>query len=294
MEPLELISKRQASWSTTANQLKATLDRVRSITFALSIGGAVLASVASQQDGETVRRGFAIAGAIALAVATFLAARLAAAAQVAAWTRARAVAEALKREAFKFAVRAAPYDDAGAPAALIQEKKLIEDGADDLIGKLVDTGKVGSAPSAIIAPEEYINKRVKGQIQDYYRKKADEFSGVLSRLRKTEFVLALAATVLTAIVGTLQKYPVSGFHFDLAALTAVLTTVAALILTHIEASKYEFLVTTYRATARRLEDALLTLPNPLTAPSKQWSEFVERCEAIIAAENNSWVAKWVR
>jgi hypothetical protein len=83
-----------------------------------------------------------------------------------------------------------------------------------------------------------------------------------------------------------------GFQFDLAALTAVLTTLGALVLARIEALRYDFLVSTFRATARRLEDALSDVKALPPAPSPEWSAFVERCKSIIAAENSSWAARW--
>jgi hypothetical protein len=291
MESLQTIGMRQASWSTTANRLKATLDRVRRAGFALSILGAALATLASQSEGGP-RRALAIAGAVALAITAFFTARLGSAQQVSGWVRARAAAEALKRDAFKFAAGAAPYDQpATAEQRLTEERRAIEDPLDDLAGLLVEVARPGSTPTAPLAPADYLDRRVKGQI-DYYRTRAAEAALSARRLRAMELVLALLATVITAVVGVLDKYPLAGLPFDLAALTAILTTVGGTILSHIEASRYDFLVRTYRATARRLDDALTDLPTLPPAPSAPWSAFVERCENIIAAENSSWVAKW--
>lgn len=292
MSPLELVGSRQAAWSVTANRLKETLDRVRWGTFVLAIGGAVLATAASQLPDGDGRRWVALAGAVVLGVGAFLTSRLATAMQVGGWVKARAAAEALKREAYRFAAGAAPYDGANAADALRQEREKIEEGTDDLVDQLIDTGKPGSTPTAPITPDEYVARRVRGQIDKYYRPKAEEARRMAARLRAGEFVLALIAAVLTAVVGVLKKYPVEGFPFDLAALTAVLTTIGALVLAHIEAMRYDYLVITYRATARRLEDALADVGALPPAPSPQWSAFVDRCENIIATENTSWVAKW--
>ena len=79
--------------------------------------------------------------------------------------------------------------------------------------------------------------------------------------------------------------------FDVAALTAVLTTVSGTILAHIEASRYQHLVTRYSAARVGLED-LNTEFEAASTDAGSWSRFVNRCEDIIAAENNSWVAKW--
>jgi hypothetical protein len=293
MGQLEVTARRQASWSITADRLKARLDGVRWAVFGLSVLGAVLATIASQLPGGQARSWTAIASAIALALTTFLTSRLGSATHVSGWVRARAAAEALKREAFKFASAAAPYDDPqGAEDRLARERSAVEEGVDDLAGDLVEAQKPGSAPVAKLKPEEYVAKRVRSAIDSFYRPKAAQFGRIAARLRTAEFVLALVATIVTAVVGLSEKHIVSDFPFDFAALTAILTTVGALVLAHIESARYDFLVTTYRATARRLEDALSALGSIPPVPSREWSDFVERCEGIIAAENNSWVAKW--
>jgi hypothetical protein len=51
-----------------------------------------------------------------------------------------------------------------------------------------------------------------------------------------------------------KSLPLAGINFDVAALTAVLTTVSGAVLAHIEGSRYQHLITSYLATARRLED----------------------------------------
>ena len=107
---LELVARRAATWSETANQLKTRLDLVRWIVFALSIAGALAAAIASQIPPEPAAHPsmvikfhpvFATLGAVLLAAATFLSARLLREADTQAWVRARAASEALQREAFK-------------------------------------------------------------------------------------------------------------------------------------------------------------------------------------------------
>jgi cytochrome c biogenesis protein CcdA len=100
-----------------------------------------------------------------------------------------------------------------------------------------------------------------------------------------EFGLALVATLITAIASVTGKsIPAFGVGFDIAALTAVITTIAGALLAHVEASRFDFLVTTYLATARRLEDRK-------SGPQDPVSTFVNDCETIIATENMSWIAK---
>jgi hypothetical protein len=106
-----------------------------------------------------------------------------------------------------------------------------------------------------------------------------------------EFSLALAAAILTALVGVAGKTPL-GIRFDFVALTAVLTTIASAVLSHIEASRLDTIVVTFRAAARRLGNEIAGVENAAALSPADWSGFVNRCEAIISEENGGWVAKW--
>jgi hypothetical protein len=154
---------------------------------------------------------------------------------------------------------------------------------DDLTATLMTNPPTGSVPWAMLTPAQYVERRVDGQM-DYYKKHADSYRW----LRRIEFGLALAATLITAVASVTGKSTrVFGIGFDIAALTAVLTTVAGAVLAHVKASRFDFLVTTYLATARRLEDRKSGTREPP-------SSFINDCEDIIATENLSWIAKWTK
>jgi hypothetical protein len=297
MAVLDTVADRQAGWSVTANKLKAGIDQARWAVFVFSVLGAFLATLASQlgrPDGATSgvsaadpRTWLAIAGALSLATATFFTQRLLGQEHITGWVRARAISEALKREAYKFATGAAPYDQATAESLLNAERQKIEDDGDDLIATLVTHPGAGSVPRTTLTPQQYIERRVDGQIE-FYKKRADTYRTTATWLRRTEFGLALAATLITAIASVTGKSThIVSFQFDIAALTAVLTTIAGAVLAHVEASRLDFLVTTYLATARRLEDRK-------GGSREQLSAFVNDCENIIATENMSWIAKWAK
>jgi hypothetical protein len=120
----------------------------------------------------------------------------------------------------------------------------------------------------------------------WYNGKADDYAAIAKRLRLAELILAAAATLITALAGVTST-SFLGIRFDATAFTAVLTTLAGAVLAHVEASRYDFLVMTYRATARRLEDRG-------NRPQQPWSDFVNDCENILSAENASWIAKWTK
>ena len=299
MTILETVADRQAQWSKTADHLKSTIDNARWWVFVLSILGAVLAAAASQMgvkatDAVTMsisnpRAGVAIAAAVSLAFATFFTQRLLGTEHATAWVRARAISERLKQEAFRFSAAAAPYDDpdrAKVELLLDDERARIEADGQDLLGMQVSTASKGSSPRGPLTQDEYLAQRVKKQI-DYFVPKANKYRVIAVVLRRIELVLAAAATLITAVVSVTGKSVVWGMTFDFAALTAVLTTIAGAVLAHIEASRYDFLVMTYRATARRLQERTGRSHAP-------WSDFVNDCENILAAENTSWIAKWTK
>jgi len=292
---LDHVATRAAGWSATADRLKSRLERARWTAFGFSIGGALLAALASQMpDASNARTWLARISALLLAYATFVSARFLGAIATQDWVRARAASEALKREAFRFATQAAPYDDtATAEAVLDKERAAIEDDVDDLLGQLVAPIRPASAPRQPLDPAGYRAQRVRAQAAGFYRPRAAKYQGLATRLKRMEFLLALAASLVTVLAGVGgQRLSLGGgISFDPAALTAVLTTVGAAILAHIEASRYEHLVVTYLASARRLEDQDLRFDAD-SGRRDAWSAFVNTCEDIIAAENLSWVAKW--
>lgn len=107
-------------------------------------------------------------------------------------------------------------------------------------------------------------------------------------LRRVEFWLAFAATSITAIASITGKdTTVYGDAFDIAALTAVLTTLAGAVLAHVEASRFDYLVTTDFSTANRLEDFK-------PAARGDWNGFVSYGETILATENAGRIAKWTK
>jgi hypothetical protein len=229
MTVLDTVADRQAGWSVTADKLKAGLDLARWAVFIFSVLGALLATLASQLGppvGATVatadpRTWLAVAGALSLATATFFTQRLLGQEHITGWVRARAISEALKREAYKFAAGATPYDQANAENLLNAERQKIEDDGDDLIATLVTNPGAGSVPRATLTPQQYIEHRVDGQIE-FYKKRAGTYRTTATWLRRTEFGLALAATLITAIASVTGKSThIFNIHFDIAAMTAV-------------------------------------------------------------------------
>jgi hypothetical protein len=295
MDPLQLVNERQGIWSATATRLKSRYDGARRFVLALSIAGALLATVAGQlrePQHEQERRGAALAAGLCFAIVTFTTARALGKQNATTWLRARAASEALKKEGFRYAAGAEPYEDpATRRTRLNAAREEVERGVDEIIGDAAPLGK-GSTPTSALTPEEYIKNRVEKQIVGYFEPKANVAQRAAARWRWIEAALALAAACLTTAAGVVT--PTKGVVFDIAALTGVLTTVASAVVAHIAASRYDFTVANYRATARRLRSVLAEAPESFTAPSPEWSAFVNACEAILWDANNTWLSVSVK
>lgn len=281
---LDRLAERQAELSATANHLKRRLDRVRLSCFVLSITGATLAAIAGGLPSDAGRAGLTWTATGMLALGTFLTARSLGRDAVAQHVTARMASEALKREAFLYATGAEPYADIST-----REKRLADciDAVETLAeGLALQERKAegpGTCPRAFLKAADYIASRVDGQIR-YYRTTADRLTLPSRLLHQAELLLAGAAAVLTAVAATTAKG-----GFDLAALTAVITTVAGTVLAHGQAARYDARIVSYRATARRLAHLKAT-----QSPEAGAAEIAAAAEAIIAAETKSWQALWLK
>jgi TIR domain/Protein of unknown function (DUF4231)/SMODS and SLOG-associating 2TM effector domain 1 len=282
MTALTETADRQSIWSKTASVLKRRVEVARWRKFAFLILGTLLAAMASQFH-EPERLLLALAGAVFLA-ASFTRSRRGL--QITNWRRAHMASEALKREAYKYAACAKPYEDPlRRDGVLNVERERIESDVDDLVALAVSNLKAGSAPRAELSRDGYVASRVRAQIERAdVNNKANNKTFV--SLRWVESGLVLGA-ILTVMIGVAGK-ELFGIRLDFVALIPVL--VIAVILAHNEATRRDFLVTIHRATARRLRAEVANIGAVNALSPQQWSDFVDRCEAIISDENASWAA----
>lgn len=293
----QVVWKRQNQWSAAADRLKSGLVRWRTITFVLGISGAFLETLATQVSTDSTRKLLAWSGAFCLLLIPILTQRLLRPKRHRAWIRARSASEGLKAEAYRYFAGAAPYEDRSkAEDVLRARKNEIEEAVTDL-AKYAVIAKTGPAtPPGSLRPEKYLENRVREQI-GWYEDKARYNSSRARVFRFIELVLAIAAVALGAAAGVWgEEILLGGWSFTFGAWVAVLTTVGGALTAHIGASRYDSLFTGYSATANRLTDLATQWPpsDGGTAPSPEWSAFVNECENAISVENEGWKAKWTQ
>jgi hypothetical protein len=303
-EVLAAIWRRRVGWSRAATRLKRKVTYARTAALLLSVLGAVLGALAATLLSDVPHWRMTSAGlsAALLATATFITAQFLTFDAVRAWIRARSVSEQIKAEVFTFRAGASPYGIPGDVRVLQRKVFEIEEQVRDLERHVAGVSVKASTPPPPLTPARYVEERIEQQIHGYYRPKARLYSRVLATLRGFEVALGLTAAVLAGLAayfggaasgsGAPGEAPAAA-NAGVAAWIAVATTLGAALAAHIAAGRYEFLLMSFHATARRLED-LVNEWRAIGAPTdpQEWSALVAAAEEAISIENESWLAKW--
>ncbi len=283
----EWVWRQQSIWSQTANRLKADLTRSRAVALALTIAGAVLATLGSQVATVSTPAGKALLWAAAVAVGFVPVIRPRFGRQaVELWARARSASESLKEQVYTYLAAVSPYRGADRDQQLRERADAALAAVDDLLPRTVGIQPASRSLPAVDDVDSYVAIRVTGQIQGYYRGQADQLRDRLRWLRGAELVLAVAAVVLSATAGSVG---VKGA----AAWVPVITTISAALIAHVAAARYEFLLVEYTRTAAQLErlrDRRHSVGEPHQVASAD-DTFVAECERVISAQNEAWMAK---
>lgn len=280
---LNQIANRQAVLSTTADRLRRRLDLVRHVCFALAIVGATLAAIASGLTSENFRAYLIWPATGMLALGTFLGSRLLGQDSVTMHVKARLASESLKREAYLYATESADYREPSTrDHRLFGVLTTIDSRVVSFAREEQESTSTGSCPRRFLSSGQYVSERIVKQIE-YYRNRAERLGRSSRMLHGLEFVLAAAAAVVTGVAAVSNKG-----GFDVAALTAVVTTLTGIIMAHLYAGRYDDQTSTYRITANRLEAFKATI-----TPTTSVADVAEKVEEIIACETESWQTLWL-
>jgi hypothetical protein len=289
----------QAIWSETANRLKAELSKWRKWAAVAGVSGALFETLAGTLTGLDnkwwwLRSLIALAGTVILAVVPYVVRTKASAGRVRDWVRARSVSEALKETIYRYRVEVTPFGSGSGPADLIQEVQAVKDKARDLSAIAACSEPPAKEHPLSLTIDEYVEDRVKGQIERHYRPKGQQNAIAARKLHNLEFFLGLLAVVMGALVSAATPTGLKELSL-LGSWVAVVTTAGAAVTAHLAASRYDHQAMTYFGTADRLtglRDEWLVDPNRLD-PTRV-AKFVDDCEHAISTENEAWLAEWSR
>lgn len=274
----------QSVWSQTADHAKRTIGRARATALTLGAAAAVAGTAAAQLLPHYEEAGSALAFLAAAAVGLVpLASRSTGPQQLRDWTRLRSLSEELKSEIYTYLARVAPYRDEDAPQILRDRaERLLTHVSDLAAGTHAFRPRQRPLP-AVTDVGSYLELRVTGQVERYYRPRAVHMRRRSTQVRRLELMLAGTAAVLGAVSGA--------FRADWAATwVATITTVSAALIAHAAASRYAYQEVEFCRTAAELErlgNRHTGDPNPATDDA-----LVMQCEQVIAIQNEGWMAKW--
>jgi hypothetical protein len=224
----EVAWQAQSVWSQAANRLKGGLTRWRAIALGLTIAGAVLATLAVQvaELSSPAGKGLALAGALAVALAPVVRGRFGSPV-VQDWTRARSTSEAVKSEVFMYLAGTGRYRDADRDHQLQDQVEVIQRDAGDLLLHTAGLQPVARGLPPVKDVDSYVEQRVTGQVDGYYRPQAAVQQRRLAQVRQAEFVLGGAGAGLAAVGATWQLNSTTVWVPVLTTVTAALTAHAA-------------------------------------------------------------------
>jgi conflict system pore-forming effector with SLATT domain/uncharacterized protein DUF4231 len=287
---IEDVWRQRGAWAQTARAGKKAQAKARVVALSLGVLGALLGtSVVVLPDGHP-RMGMALAslGTVSLVLSGYFGRELLSPERESRWARARILAEALQREFWRSLMRVPPYDSPRLHETLIERVSLL----------LSNTGleresaiEGSSKPPDVSTIEGYVEKRAEGQVQ-WYEGRALEHARSLRLFRRATVVIGAGAAVLCALGASAERVLV---------FVPVVTTATAALVAWMQAERLASMVSLYQEAATQLRLQVAAWKDSgaersgFAPEARQRAEamLVERCEEIMARENDAWRAEWL-
>jgi hypothetical protein len=267
-------------WAKLAKDMQTAAQRWNLAALYFVSAAAVFGAVASVAP-ELWSAWAAIAATLASALAAFLGRQIVGAGNEAGWIQARAVAEGIKSECYRYAARSGPYAVADADAA-----KVLAARTEEIAKQATDKGLVRAddpvpdkgdkrEPPVSLTTDWYKKGRIQDQI-DYYRGARERNQRAADALWWIAFAAGLAAVVFGALGAYAQR---------LAPWIGAMTTIAASIAAYGLIDRRKYLIGSYAAMQSSLERILgLDEVAPLNIV-----DLVITTEDLLEGEHRAWL-----
>ena len=204
------------------------------------------------------------------------------------WLTARAAAETLKSEAFKYAAGASPYDGGDRGQRLLAAVGAIQADYISGITPNVARDRKRPIPHAALNQADYIRARLEDQTA-WYESKAEFYNKRARHWRAVSLSLGLIGAAISGVAAAKTELTYLG------AWVGVIGTLGGIVFAHVAGSRFSYLAQIYELTARRLHHLHLEWDLALAGQSTgKWTEFVLECENTISAERDQWMKEWQR
>ena len=274
--------REQSLWSRAADRMKRRIEAARRFALVLVVVVAALATAAGVLAENVPTSAQVLAAGAAAGSALLPVLRPAwSGARLRDWIRARTVSEALRSEVYLWLARAGRYRDDPAGTRLREVTNRVRADAADLLRHRQGIEPEERPLPAVSDPASYFAVRVRSQIDDYYRPKADALAVTLRRFRIAEIAVGAAGAVVGGAAAVLGA--------SLATWVAVLATVGTALATHVAAGRYEFQLIEFLRTAQRLNQLAAAAGSAPIADDL--AALAVQAEEVISVENKGWMAK---
>jgi hypothetical protein len=267
-------------WAKLARDMQAQTQQWNLAALCCVIAAAVFGAVASVAP-ETWSAWPAGIATLASALGAYLGRQIVGTGDEAAWIQARAVAEGIKSECYRFAARSGAYAVAGADVA-----KALADRTAEIAKQAADKGLVRAdnpvppsgdkrEPPVPLTPDWYKQGRILDQI-GFYRDAREKNQKVVNQLWWVAFAAGLAAVVF-GVLGTWAQ--------QFAPWIGAMTTITASIVAYGLIDRRKYLIGSYAAMQSSLEQILgLDQDAPMSI-----ANLVTATEDLLEGEHKAWL-----
>jgi hypothetical protein len=267
-------------WAKLARDIQVKTQRWNLAALYCVTAAAVLGAIASVAP-HSWSLWPATAATLAAALGAFLGRQIVSAGDEAGWIQARAVAEGIKSECFRYAARSGAYavDDADAAKALAaRTEKIVKQATDKGLVRADDpvpnTGDKREPPISLTT-DWYKEGRIQDQI-DYYRRARERNQKAADALWWVAFAAGFAAVVFGALGAWAPRF---------APWIGAMTTIAASIAAYGLIDRRKYLIASYAAIQSSLEQILgLDKEAPVNI-----GELVTATEDLLDGEHKAWL-----
>ena len=268
-------------WAKRARILQSSTRRWSSISFACAGLAAILGTAAAQVAGGSVLgRALAFAAAVVAAITPVVGREILSADSEARWIRARAAAEAIKSECFRFAAQLGEYAGPTANTAFVARRDALAEPAERVgLTLLADPmPKEGDprCPPVPLTAEWYMEHRVDEQMR-YYAKGQAENERAASQLQTISFTSAIVAAILGVASSSFGQERFAPWIGVMMTITVALTAYGLL-------DRRQYLAATYGAMATRLS----RIKEMFSEATVDLASIITATEDLLQGEHAAW------
>jgi SMODS and SLOG-associating 2TM effector domain 1/Protein of unknown function (DUF4231) len=283
---LDIAWKDYHGWDAASDALQKTSRQQALWALIITCGAALFGALASIRwpDDGTILIATSLTAAIMASIGAVLGRQILDANAQQQWLQARAAAEAIKSECFRYAARSGEY--AGRDAALRFTERIDALSATAMAKGLAADAQTRAAatggPVLNMTAETYRNDRLLEQ-GEWYRARSHRHATAARLLRHTSFVLGC----LAAALGAVSAAHIVGW---VAPFVAMMTTVTASVAAYSVLSRRVYLAASYSAMASQLQ-RLAALHRDGVLPD---DKLVEAGEDLLTSEHRVWADRMVQ